>query len=222
MLLYLQYEKNDYVMKILQSSLFRALVAIAVGAMLIKYPDNTVKGITVAIGVMFLLSGIVSLLTYWNARRHRGEYKIYDAEGRLLAGGDPTFPIVGIGSVVLGCILAFMPATFVSLLMYVIGIVLVLGAVTQMMNLIAARHFASISLWFWFCPVLILLIGLYVMVKPMAPLELTMTVLGWLSLFYGVVEIINSWKIYACKKAMERMRDTAQEQIEEVHVEEID
>ena len=195
-------------MRILQSSIFCALVAIAVGAMLIKYPDNTVTGITVAIGIMFLLSGLISLLTYWNARRHASEYKIYDADGRLLSGGEPTFPIVGIGSMLLGCILAFMPTTFVSALMYVIGAVLVLGAVTQMMNLIAARRFAAISWWFWVLPVLTLLAGIYIMVKPLAPVELAMAALGWLSLLYGIAEVINSWKIYACRKAMERMAET--------------
>lgn len=207
-------------MKILQSSVFRALVAIAVGAMLIKYPDNTVTGITIAIGVMFSLSGLVSLLTYWNARRHASEYKIYDAQGHQIAGGMPAFPIVGIGSILLGCILAVMPTAFISALTYLIGIVLVLGAVTQMMNLIGARHFASISLWYWVCPVLILLIGIYIMARPMAPAELAMTMLGWLSLFYGITEMVNSWKIYACKKQVERMQELASgEQIEVISVE---
>lgn len=191
-------------MRILQSSLFRALVAIAVGAMLIKYPDNTVTGITIAIGVMFLLSGLISLLTYWNARRHAGEYKIYDADGNLLAGGEPTFPIVGIGSILLGCILAFMPTAFVSALMYVIGVVLVLGAVTQMMNLIGARRFARLSWGFWVGPVLTLLLGAYLMISPLSPAEMAMASLGWLSLFYGIIEIINSWKIYSCRRTMEK------------------
>lgn len=188
----------------LQSSLLRALVAIAVGAMIIKYPDNTATGIIIAIGVMFLLSGLISLLTYWNARRHAGEYKIYDADGNLLVGGEPTFPIVGIGSILLGCVLAFMPAAFVSALMYFIGVVLVLGAITQMMSLIAARRFAQLSWGFWLGPIVTLLVGLYVMVRPLSPLEMAMAVLGWLSLFYGLIEIVNSWKIYACRKAMEK------------------
>lgn len=203
-------------MRILQSSIFRALVAIVIGVLLIKYPDNTVTGITIAIGVMFLLSGLVSLLTYWNARRHAGEYKIYDAAGNLIAGDQPTFPIVGIGSIILGCILATMSATFISLLMYVIGIILVLGAVGQFMTLISARRYASVALWYWLCPSLTFIIGLYVMVKPMAPLEMAMTVLGWLSLFYGVTEIINAWKVYSCKKALERLQQqTDGELIEE-------
>lgn len=202
-------------MKILQSSLFRALVAIAIGVLLIKYPDNTVTGITVAIGVMFLLSGVVSLLTYWNARRHVGEYKIYDAEGRLVAGDMPSFPIVGIGSLLLGCILALMPATFVSMLMYVIGAILVLGAINQFLVLIAARRYASVAMWYWLCPSLTLIIGLYVMVKPLAPMEMAMYVLGWLSLFYGVTEIINAWKLYACRKALERMQQPDEPQLAE-------
>lgn len=44
-------------MKLLQSSVFRAICAIAVGIMLIKYPDNTVTWITIAIGVLFLFIG---------------------------------------------------------------------------------------------------------------------------------------------------------------------
>ena len=107
--------------KILQSSFFRAVAAIAVGILLIKFPDNTVKGITIAIGLLFLISGLVSVLTYWIARRHLSEYKIYDAEGREVTNEMPAFPIVGIGSMLLGGSLALMPSTFVSALMYVIG-----------------------------------------------------------------------------------------------------
>ena len=54
--------ENDIKMKILQSSVFRAICAIAIGILLIKYPDNTVTWITIAIGILFLLSGIISLV----------------------------------------------------------------------------------------------------------------------------------------------------------------
>ena len=42
-------------MKIFQSSIFRALCAIAVGVLLIKFPDDGVTWITRAIGVLFLI-----------------------------------------------------------------------------------------------------------------------------------------------------------------------
>ena len=188
-------------MKILQSSIFRALCAIVIGVLLIKFPNNTVKGITVAIGVLFLVSGLISCVTYFWSKRNVSEYKIYDADGNLVAGEQPTFPIVGIGSAILGLILALSPTAFVSALMYIIGAILILGAINQYMNLIGARRYGSVSFWFWVMPTLILLTGVYVLVKPLAPLEMAMLVLGWCTLVYGVVELINSLKLYRDKKA---------------------
>ena len=60
-------------MRILQSSVFRAICAIIIGALLIKFPDNTVMGITVAIGVLFLISGLISCVTYFWAKRNVSE-----------------------------------------------------------------------------------------------------------------------------------------------------
>ena len=194
-------------MKILQSSFFRALTAIVVGVLLIKFPDNTVTGITIAIGVMFLLSGLVSVLVWWNASRHVTEYKIYDAEGRLVAGQKPMFPIVGLGSMILGAVLALMPTTFVSALMYVIGGILILGAINQFVVIIAARRFTRLSFGYWLCPSLILLAGLYVLLKPMAPLSMAMLVLGWLTLVYGVVEAVHSLLIFGHRRRWEKEQE---------------
>ena len=197
-------------MKILQSSVFRALCAIVIGALLIMYPDNTVTGITIAIGVLFLVSGVISTLTYVHARRHVSDYKIYDAEGRLVAGQQPAFPLVGIGSIILGFILALTPTTFVSALMYIIGIMLVLGALNQYIALIAGRRYGRISVWYWIMPTIILLFGLYVMIKPMSPLTTAMYFLGWAMLVYGCVELINALKFYSDKKKLQQAQDQLQ------------
>lgn len=194
-------------MKFLQSSIFRALTAIAVGVLLIKYPDNTVTGIVIAIGILFLLSGIVSVLAYLNARKNASEYTIYDAQGRQIAGQAPMFPIVGIGSILLGAILAVMPATFINALMYVIGVVLILGAINQYMATLAARRFGIVSLWYWVWPTLTLLVGAYVMIKPMAPLSTAMLILGWLSLFYGITEAVSSMLIAVGRRRWEKEQE---------------
>jgi MFS family permease len=159
------------------------------------------KPTLVWMGVLFLVSGLISCVTYFWAKRNVSEYKIYDAEGNLVAGEQPTFPIVGIGSAILGLILALTPTAFVSALMYIIGAILILGAINQYMNLIGARRYGSVSFWFWVMPTLILLTGVYVMVKPLAPLATAMLVLGWCTLVYGVVELINAMKFYNDKKA---------------------
>ena len=187
-------------MKILQSSVFRAISAIAIGCLLIKYPDNTVTWMTVAIGVLFLLSGLISLIVYVNARKHVSEFKIMDADGRVIAGEKPTFPIVGVGSLILGAMLALTPNVFITALMYIIGGMLILGAINQYMNLVHARRYGKVGFGYWVFPSAVLLIGLYVIIKPMVPASMAMLILGWCSLLYGITELINTLKFYADRR----------------------
>lgn len=215
-------------MKILQSSVFRAICAIAIGILLIKFPDNTVTWITIAIGVLFLLSGIISLVVYVNAKRNVAEYKIMDAEGNVIAGEQPTFPIVGVGSFILGLLLALTPHIFITALMYIIGGILILGAINQFMNLVNARKYGKVGFAYWIFPSVILLTGLYVIIKPMAPASMAMLILGWCTLLYGVTEMINSMKFFSDKRKFkqaqempvaEEVKEEAEEVVEEIQAE---
>ena len=214
-------------MKIFQSSIFRAICAIAIGILLIKYPDNTVTWITVAIGILFLLSGLISLIVYVNARKHVSEYKITDAEGRVVAGEQPTFPIVGVGSLILGALLALTPNVFITALMYIIGGILILGAINQYMNLVNGRRYGKIGFGYWVFPSLILLTGLYVIIKPMTPVNVAMLILGWCSLLYGVTELVNSIKFHSNRRKLRQSQEipvaeeVVEETIEAVPVEEV-
>lgn len=182
--------------KILRSSVFRAVCAIVTGALLINNPDNTVVGITIAIGVMFLISGVISCATYLNARRNLKGAELYDSEGRLIMSSRPPFPIVGIGSILLGLILAIAPDMFVTSLMYVLGALIILGALSQLMTLIGARKMFRVPLWFWLAPSVILVTGLFVIIKPMETAALPLLIIGWCLLFYGATECVNAIKIY--------------------------
>ena len=194
-------------MKIFQSSIFRAVCAIVVGVLLLKYPQDGVTWLTMAIGALFLLSGVIALIAYWHAKRHAGEYTITDQEGRVVSGGQPTFPIVGAGSVILGLVLVITPNAFINGLMYMLAAILILGGITQLMSLVAARRLGSVPFGYWVCPSLILLTGLFVMVKPMETAQLPLMILGWCSLLYGVIELVNALKIHSLRKAADRQRE---------------
>jgi uncharacterized membrane protein HdeD (DUF308 family) len=188
--------------------------------MLIKYPDNTVTWITVAIGILFLLSGVISVVVYFNATKNVSEYKIMDANGNIIAGEKPTFPLVGLGSIILGLLLALTPNIFIKALMYIIGAILILGAINQFMVLVRGRRFGKISFGYFVFPSIILLTGLYVMIKPMDPASMAMLILGWCSLLYGITEMINSMKFHANKKQFKQAQEIPvaeeiKEQIEE-------
>lgn len=52
-------------MKIIQSSIFRAIVAIAMGVLLVKDPSGTLRWITILLGVLFLVMGVMSCINYF-------------------------------------------------------------------------------------------------------------------------------------------------------------
>ena len=191
-------------MKIVQSSFFRAICSIIIGVLLLRYPDNTVTWITLAIGIMFLLSGVFSTLAYLNARKNSSDYVITDIDGRVISKGKPTFPLVGVGSIILGVMLVTSPSVFVEILMYIMGGILILGSLNQFMSLYNARRWGKMAWGFWVAPSLILLAGLYVMFQPMEAASMPMVVIGWCCLLYGASEVVNATKINLKKKGIDK------------------
>ena len=157
------------------------------------------------------------MIVYVHARKNVSEFKIMDSEGHVIAGEKPTFPIVGVGSLILGAMLALTPNVFITALMYIIGGILILGAINQFMNLVNARKYGKVSFGFWVFPSVVLLIGLYVIIKPMAPASMAMLILGWCSLLYGVTELVNSLKFHADRRKFRQAQEVpvAEEIIEE-------
>jgi uncharacterized membrane protein HdeD (DUF308 family) len=147
------------------------------------------------------------MVVYYNASKHVSEYRIMDENGQVIAGQKPTFPLVGLGSIILGLMLAITPTVFITALMYIIGAILVLGAINQFMVLVRARRFGGIGFGYWIFPSIILLTGLYVIIKPMSPASIAMSILGWCSLLYGVTEIINSLKVHSNKRKAEKAQE---------------
>ena len=138
--------------------------------------------------------------------------------GRVIRGGQPTFPIVGTGSIILGLTLALTPGVFINGLMYILGAIMILGGLNLLISLISARRFGVIHWGFWIAPSLILLTGLFVILKPMDSAELPLLILGWCSILYGVVELINVLKIHRLRKeaddALAIQQETQAEEIE--------
>lgn len=163
-----------------------------------------------AIGILFLLSGIIALISYWNARRHANEYTITDAHGNVINGTQPGFPLVGIGSLLLGLTLVINPTLFVHWLMYILGAMLILGGINQLIILVAARRYGSIGVFFWIAPILIIIAGIFIFIKPMESAELPMIILGWCMLLYGVTEMINSIMVYSLRRKLEKMQKAAE------------
>ena len=186
-------------MEVIHSSIFRAVCAIIVGVLLIQYREQTVTWITIAIGVLFFLSGVISLASYWAAKRNAEKMQgqiLSDSNGKPIMGMMPKFPLVSVGSLILGLLLALMPQVFIAWLMFILAFILILGALTQFVNLAsAAKMGRRVGILFWLFPSVLLLLGLLAIIKPSAIASAPLFIIGWGMLIYGVVELLNAFKV---------------------------
>ncbi|MDV3107196.1 DUF308 domain-containing protein [Segatella copri] len=185
-------------MKVIHSSIFRAVCAIIVGVLLIQYREQTVTWITIAIGVLFFLSGVISLASYWAAKRNAEKMQgqiLSDSNGKPIMGMMPKFPLVSVGSLILGLLLALMPQVFIAWLMFILAFILILGALTQFVNLASAAKMGRVGILFWLFPSALLLLGLLAIIKPSAIASAPLFIIGWGMLIYGVVELLNAFKV---------------------------
>jgi uncharacterized membrane protein HdeD (DUF308 family) len=170
-------------MKTMNYSMARCVSAIAIGLLLMIWPEAAILYLVIAIGAMFFLPSLFTLVSYFMKGRSMGGY----------------FPIVSLGSFLFGLWLMISPAFFVGILMYVLGAVLVFAGISQIVSLFGARSYAEVALGYWVMPVLILLAGLVVLVNPFAAASVPFIILGVSSTAYGITELINIYKFH--KKA---------------------
>ena len=165
-------------MKMMNYSIMRCVSAIAIGILLMVWPETAIVYLVIAIGAMFFLPSLFTLVGYFVKGRQLGMY----------------FPIISLGSLLFGLWLMVSPAFFVGILMYVLGVVLVFAGISQIAGLLGARSHASVSFGYYVMPILILFAGLVVLVNPFAAATIPFIILGISSTAYGISELINIYK----------------------------
>ena len=162
-------------MKALNYSVIRGICAVLMGLLLVTWPEAAIVYLVIAIGAVFFVPSLFSLVGYFTTGRQEGAM----------------FPIVSIGSLLFGLWLMVSPAFFVGILMYVLGVVLVFAGISQIIQLVNARGWTLVAPGYYIMPVLILLAGLVVLLNPFAAAAIPFIILGVSSIVYGITDIIN-------------------------------
>lgn len=198
-------------MKVLQISAIRAIIVLVTGFLLVRYREETMTWMTITVGVLFLLSGLVSCMVYYFEKEKvaKKTAKAEQQEGQQEEENlkSPSFPIAGVGSIALGIILAVMPNTFITWVVYILAALLILGAVNQFMNLARSRQYARVPVYMWLFPTVILAIAILLISKPIETAQLPLLVLGWAFMYYGVLEFILIIRMYLVRKSYEKAED---------------
>jgi uncharacterized membrane protein HdeD (DUF308 family) len=172
----------------LHHSLLRSILGIFLGLLFILWPQESVTYLIMTTGVFFILSGLCSFLV-WNFRRDKSVHTF----APLLIGG------VAAGSILLGVWLVLSPAFFIQFFGRVWGAILVIVGIQQLVSLLKARQWYAVAWGYYVLPALILLAGILILLYPSEAMNNTFILLGVVSLFYGVNEMI-SWYKFRPKK----------------------
>ena len=154
------------------------VLALILGILLVMWPEAAIIYLVMVIGAIFAFSGIMALVRYI---RHRS----------LMGYG---YPVLGVGSLLLGIWLILAPSFFVNILMYIIGVLVIFGGINLLVNLSAVRKWGRVSFYNYIFPLLIILAGLLVLVNPFAAASIPFIILGICCMVYGIVNIINVLK----------------------------
>jgi putative membrane protein len=197
-------------MKVLQISAVRAIIVLVTGFLLVKYREDTMTWMTITVGVLFLISGLVACMVYYfekeKVAKKTAKAALQEDQQEEEDLKSPSFPIAGVGSIVLGIILAVMPNTFTTWMVYILSALLILGAVNQFMNLARSRQYARVPVYMWVFPTISMVVAILLISRPIETdaLFFTLKVIGWAFMYYGVLEFVLIIRMYLVRKAYDK------------------
>ena len=165
-------------MKNVNNSVVRIISALLLGLILILWPSGALEYLVRAIGLLFLVAGLVSIVGFL----------IRDKE--LFS--EARFPIDAAGSALFGLVLVIIPSLLVNVLMYVLGILLALACIQHIVLLTSFRRLGSVSFVFYFVPALVLLFSILILFHPFAVAKTTLILLGVSAMLFGISELVST------------------------------
>lgn len=158
----------------------RAVVAIAVGVILMVYNEQAMNIVVKIIAALLFASGIVSLAV--------GLKKKGDSTSKLMN-------FNAVVDIVIAALLFLFNGFVANLIIYFIGIVLAGFGLFQIIALLSANKVAKVGIWSFLMPVLVTGAGVFLLFTPEFAKSSISLIAGISLLMYGVSELISSWKV---------------------------
>lgn len=162
----------------------RALIALAVGIMMVVNPGEALTAVVKVIAAFLLASGLVSLVVGFRNKK----------DGSL-----PLMSFNALVDVLLGLFLFVFPGFVAKFMIYLIGFALLAFGVVQILALASARKMTGLGFGAFVLPAIVTLVGGFILFNPFAESVMVM-ITGAALVVYGASELLSSWRM---KKAID-------------------
>ena len=179
----------------------RALVALAVGVMMVVYPASALTTVVKIIAAFMIASGVVSLVV-----------GLRDKDRGAL----PLMSFNALVNLLLAILMFVFAPVIAKFVIYLVGFVLLAFGIVQIAAFLGARRIMPVSLGAFVLPIVVTMVGGFILFNPFA--ESVMTIIAGSALvLYGVSEFLSSWR-------MKKVKDFEDSQVDEqeAHVLETD
>ena len=174
------------------NGLMRALVALAVGIMMVVYPAGALTTVVKIIAAFMIASGVVSLAV-----------GLRDKE----RGSLPLMSFNALINLLLAILMFVFAPVIAKFVIYLIGFVLLAFGIVQIIAFLGARRVMQVSYGSFVLPIVVTLIGGFILFNPFA--ESVMTIIAGSALvLYGVSELLSS-------RRMKQVRDFEDSRVDE-------
>ena len=157
----------------------RALVALAVGIMMVIYPTSALTTVVKIIAAFMIASGVVSLVV-----------GLRDKE----KGSLPLMSFNALINILLAILMFVFASGIAKFVIYLIGFVLIAFGIVQIIAFLGARRVMPVSFGSFVLPIVVTLIGGFILFNPFAESVMT-TIAGSALILYGVSEFMSSWRM---------------------------
>lgn len=189
-------------MKSISSYILRAICTLMIGLLLIINPETPVLLIEV-IAALFAVSGLYSVIVNIIQR--------FSKKSPVR----PALPLVGLGSLFFGVIIGVNPDAFLHMLMYLLGGLILLFSMGQLFSILSCRKIVPLKWTVFVIPVLMFLVGLFVLVHYQEAASLPFKILGVCCIFNGVSDLFNGLRLRHYERANAQFSEYEEVQNEE-------
>ena len=162
----------------------RALIALAIGVMMVLRPDNALTTVVKVIAAFILASGVVSLIVGLKEKKN---------------GSLTLMSFNALVDIIIGIVLFSAPGFVAKFIIYLIGFVLLGFGIMQILALFSAKRVMGLGLGAFILPTVVTLVGGFLLFNPFAESVMVM-IAGAAIIVYGASELLSSWKM---KKAID-------------------
>jgi uncharacterized membrane protein HdeD (DUF308 family) len=163
-----------------KSSFSRGILTLMVGGVFLFFPGMTMKTVMIIIGILLLLSGLITLIiSNW---KKRGAIKGF-------------WSAQGIMNMLLGLLFITSPEVMIKIFMILVGIILLIMGLLQ---LTGAFGMLKRSAWAWIFFLiggLTLGSGVFLLSDPFKSAEALLPFLGAIMMLNGASQIVMAWKV---------------------------